>query len=213
MSSFNKLTELDIANGANPYLGSSFIEVPEGGPLPVTLINFAGKNNGAINKLVWKVADEENVNYYELQRRGNGQHSQLSVKRKLLATTAIFITITFYSKPNIYYYRLKIVDKDANFKYSEIIQLRNDLNKNFATVNPNPFKDGLVVTIESILPDKVTFILTDASGRQIVRENKTRFRGTNVMRINETGKLTKGIYLLTAIKSIQSQTIKVVKGN
>ena len=37
--------------------------------------------------------------------------------------------------------------------------------------------------------------------------------GTNVISIDETNNLSKGTYLLTIIKSNQSQTIKVVKGN
>ncbi len=144
-SSFNKLIDLDIANGANPYLGSSFIEVPESGPLPVTLINFTGKNNGAINKLAWKVDNEQNLVYYELQRSDNGQQFTAISKTKAIGNNSYFYDDNILFEPaSIYYYRLKIADKDANFKYSEVIQLRRDLNNNFVTVNPNPFKDMTV---------------------------------------------------------------------
>jgi uncharacterized repeat protein (TIGR03803 family) len=214
MSSFNKLTDLDIANGANPYLGSSFIEVPESGPLPVTLINFNGKNDGETNKLVWKVANEENVAYYEIQRSGNGQQFTAISETKAIGNNSyVYDDNILFEPASVYYYRLRIVDKDAHFKYSEIIQLRKDLSKNFATVNPNPFKNRLVVTIQSLYADNATLVLTDVSGRQIAWENKSLFAGTNVLSINETDKLTKGIYLLTVIKSNQTQTIKVIKGN
>jgi len=213
-SSFNKLTDLDIANGANPYLGSSFVEVPEGGPLPVTLVTFAGKNNGAINKLVWKVDNEENVAYYELQRSSNGQQFAATNQTKATGSNSYVYNDNILFEPlPVYYYRLKIVDKDANFKFSEVLQLRSDLNKNLVTVNPNPFKDRLLITIQSLSPDKVTFILTDVCGRQIVKKNKSIFAGTNVIGINETGNLTRGTYFLTIIKSDQTQTIKVIKGD
>ncbi len=214
MSSFNKLTDFDIANGANPYLSSSFIEVPESGPLPVTLIKFTGKNNGSTNKLAWKVDNEDNVDYYELQRSGNGQKYTAVSQTKAVGNNNYFYEDNILFEPaSVYYYRLRIVDKDANFKYSEVIQLRNDLNRNFVTVNPNPFKDRLVVTIQSLSPDQATFVLTDIRGRQIVRGNKSLFAGTNVLSINETDKLTKGTYLLTVARSNQIQTIKVIKGN
>ena len=214
MSSFNKLTDLNIANGANPYLGSSFIEVPESGPLPVTLINFTGKNNGAMNKLIWKVDNEENVAYYELRRSGNGREFTAISETKAIGNNSyVYDDNILFEPASVYYYRLRIVDKDANFKYSEVIQLRKDLNKNFVTVNPNPFKDRLVVTIQSLSADNATLVLTDVSGRQIARENKSLFAGTNVLSINETDKLTTGIYLLTVIRSNQTQTIKVIKGN
>ncbi len=214
MLSFNKLTDLDITSGANPYLGSSFVEVPDGGPLPVTLINFTGKNNGALNKLLWKVDNEENLVYYELQRSGNGQQFTVINQTKATGNNSYAYNDNILPDPApVYYYRLRIVDKDANFKYSEIIQLRMDLNKNFVTVNPNPFKDVLVVTVQLLSPDKATFILSDASGRQIAKEHKSLSAGTNVLSINETGRLTRGIYLLTVIRSNQTQTIKVIKGD
>ena len=72
-SSLNKLIDFDDADGANPYLGSAFVEVPESGALPVTLLSFTGKNNGNINQLTWKVANEQNLDYYELQRSIDGQ--------------------------------------------------------------------------------------------------------------------------------------------
>ena len=81
------------------------------------------------------------------------------------------------------------------------------------TVNSNPFKDRLVVTVQSLYADNATLVLTDVSGRQIARENKSLFAGTNVLSINETDKLIKGTYLLTVIRFNQTQTIKVIKGN
>ncbi len=181
-SSFNKLIDLDIANGANPYLGSSFIEVAESGPLPVTLVNFTGKNNGPTNKLVWKVTDEENVAYYELQRSSNGQQFAATSQTKAIGSNSYTYDDNILFEPlPVYYYRLKIVDKDANFKFSEVLQLRSDLNKNLITANPNPFRDRLVITIQSPSADKVIFVLTDVRGKQIVTETKSMFTGTNVM--------------------------------
>ena len=63
------------------------------------------------------------------------------------------------------------------------------------------------------IPDKATFIISDVSGRQLYKQNKNVAAGTNVVEINEAGKLAKGTYLLTIIESQQIQSIKVVKGN
>jgi Secretion system C-terminal sorting domain len=105
------------------------------------------------------------------------------------------------------------VDQDGKFNYSEIVQLKTNFNGNFVMVNPNPFKERLVITVQSQLPDKATFILTDATGRRLFRENKQITAGTNVISIDEVNSLSKGTYLLTFIQSKQLQTIKVVKGN
>ena len=94
-----------------------------------------------------------------------------------------------------------------------VIKIRTGLNGTFATINPNPFKDRLMVTVESPIQDKATFIITDVSGRQLYKEIKLLFPGTNVLQLNETRSLSKGTYLLTIIESQQTQSIKVVKGN
>lgn len=213
-SFFNKLIDFDAANGANPYLGSAFIEVPESGPLPVTLLSFTGKNNGNTNELTWKVSGEQNLDYYALERSSDGQTftERFEIKAFGQSSYSYNDNITDAASP-VYYYRLKSVDADGNFKYSNIIQLRNGYNKYFVMANPNPFKDRLQLTIASPSTDKVTFLLTDISGRQLLKKNKQIFSGTNVVSIDEINNLTKGIYMLTISWPNQSQTIKVIKGN
>ena len=55
------------------------------------------------------------------------------------------------------------------FNYSEVVQLKNNFNGNFVTVNPNPFKEKLVITIGLLIQDRVTFVLTDVSGQTIIK--------------------------------------------
>ncbi len=54
--------------------GEYYVFLNIGGALPVTLISFTGKNSGKTNVLSWEVANEENLNYYELQRSTDGQN-------------------------------------------------------------------------------------------------------------------------------------------
>ena len=113
----------------------------------------------------------------------------------------------------IYYYRLKMVDKDGNFKYSPVVKISMHAKGKFASVNPNPFKQKLELTIESLVPDKATLIINDVDGRLLYRQIKNVTAGTNVIEINEAGRFSKGTYLLTIIESQQIQSIKIVKGN
>ena len=211
-STYAKLIDYNGANGANPYIGSAFIEVPEGGPLPVTLISFTGKNNGNSNQLSWKVENEQNLNYYELQRSSDGQNFKVLSQIKAAGNQSYTYNDRIATASSLYYYRLKSVDKDGRFKYSVVIKIRTDLN-GFAVVNPNPFKNKLVVNIESLIQDKATLIITDIGGKQFYKQNVLLSPGINVVGINETSRLSKGTYLLTIIGSQQTQSIKVVKGN
>ncbi len=182
--------------------------------LPVTLINFNGKNSGSKNLLSWHVANETGLSYYELQRSEDGQNFSgiATVSATGNANYSFTDLLNAVSSP-VYYYRLKSVDKDGDSKLSTIIKIKTSANGAFAEVNPNPFKDNLKVNIESESQDRVTFIITDISGRQLIKQQKNLFAGNNVVEISEAGKFAKGSYLLTVVSSQQMQTIKIFKGN
>ncbi len=209
-SLFTNLLDFNGTNGAHPY--STFIEVKESGPLPVTIISFTGKNMGNHNVLVWKVENEQDLKYYELQRSIDGQNFKEIAQIKAVGNKIYTYNDNVAATPSLNYYRLKSVDRDRNFSYSSTITLRSPL-KRFLIASPNPFKDKLVVSIQSSVPDKAIFLITDGKGRQLYKENRTLSAGVNIVEIKEAGRLPQGMYLLTIIQSQQTQSIKVVKGN
>jgi len=211
---YTKLFDYDGSNGAMPYFGSGFTELADLSPLPISLISFSGQNREAINTLFWKIADHQNLSYFGLQRSTNGQdfrdisqiqvngNSDYSYDDKIAADTIIF-----------YYYRLKLVDMDGNFKYSDVIKITVQLKEDFIFVNPNPFKDHLVLNIHSQVQDNAVFVLTDLSGRQLLRKNESLTRGPNIVQINETGRFPEGTYILTIATSSKTKSLKLVKSN
>ncbi|MEO8110285.1 MAG: alpha-amylase family glycosyl hydrolase [Ginsengibacter sp.] len=182
--------------------------------LPVTLINFDGKNNGSKNLLSWKVANETGLNYYELQRSEDGQNfSPIATINATGNSNYSYADILNSTSSPVLYYRLKSVDKDGDFKLSVILKIKTNAGEKFAEVNPNPFKDNLTVNIESRSQDDVTLVVTDLSGRQLLKQNQNISAGKNIVNINGANKFAKGSYLLTIIASQRMQTIKVIKGN
>ncbi len=69
------------------------------------------------------------------------------------------------------------VDKDGNFKYSQVITITTASQGKFAQVNPNPFQNKLLVSIQSPFQDKAIVTLTDMSGRQLLRQTRTLASG------------------------------------
>ena len=102
---------------------------------------------------------------------------------------------------------------DGGFKYSTIIKIITNVSRILAVVNPNPFKNTLIIHVESVVEGKASFILTDLSGRRLFKEDKLLIPGTNIVKIGELSTLSRGTYLLTIIRSQQMQNIKVIKGN
>jgi len=211
-SKFTKLLDYDGSNGANPYFGSAFIELAELAPLPIMLLNFTGENKEDVNELSWTIANEQNLDYIELQRSGNGQNfTGISQIRGTNISTYTYDDNIKADTSTLYYYRLKIVDADGNFKYSDVIKIKLRLKEDFIFVSPNPFKDRLVINIHSQKQDNAIFVLTDLSGRQVLKKNESLSRGSNIVQIHENGNLPEGTYILTIITSNKSKSLKLVK--
>ncbi|MEO8765347.1 MAG: choice-of-anchor tandem repeat GloVer-containing protein [Ginsengibacter sp.] len=211
-ATYTKLLDFNGINGANPFIGSAFVEGPEAGPLPVALVSLTGKNSGNSNQLTWKVDNEQHLDYYQLERSVDGQNFKEISQIKATGNNSYSYTDLVAGGSFLYYYRLKSLDKDGHFKYSIVIKIRTGL-KGLAVVTPNPFRDKLIVNIESPLQQKVIFMLSDLNGRKLYRDSKVLASGSNIIEINEAGRLSKGTYLLTIIESGETQSIKVVKGD
>jgi hypothetical protein len=104
------------------------------------------------------------------------------------------------------------VDIDGHFNFSGIVTIKRTVNGWHAQVNPNPFEKNFKINIQSPLKDKATLIITDISGRQLLKQNIQMAPGNNSFEINGSAKFTNGSYLLSIFATQQTQSIKIIKG-
>lgn len=138
-------------------------------PLPITLTNFAGslKNNNAI--LSWSTTNEVNADRFEVERNNNGTWSNIaSVTAKGTASNT-YQAMDANLAVGKWQYRLKMVDKDGRFSYSQIVTL--DLNGKGLFVlgqnYPNPVKGSTQVSYQVNTDAKVIIELLTNDGRKI----------------------------------------------
>lgn len=123
---------------------------------PVELAKFDAKLVNDIQvELSWQTHSEENSSHYEIERSTTGEeNSFVKVGEQTAAGTSIevinyFFTdrITFQSK--YLYYRLKMIDLDGKFQYSdtEVIKL-NQIDIPDIQVYPNPAIDEISLAAE-----------------------------------------------------------------
>ncbi len=116
--------------------------------LPVSLINFAGIKEGAINRLSWTTTTETNNAGFSIERSADGRNfSTLSYVASKAengnSTNTInysFNDVRTLSGNN--YYRLKQVDKDGRATYSSIVLIKGDKVRAIMITGlyPNPAK-------------------------------------------------------------------------
>lgn len=146
--------QIDDGNGG---IDSDTIFINVEAPLPVELVYFSGTSEQCKVQLSWKSEVEKNFLAYSIERsfdqinfRSIGQLEGLG---GLQAYTYQFTDETALDQQ---YYRLKMIDNDGSFEYSEVLAVNQDC---FASqpilIYPNPVTDGQTLSIKfySNLPE------------------------------------------------------------
>ncbi len=160
--------------------------------LPLHFLSFnANKNNTAVD-LKWSTSNETNVVSYAIERSTDGiNFTEIGF---VDAGKKQYLFTDYIPFPDTNYYRLKQVDQDSTYRYSEIEIIRNDKGAASWIVYPNPVKDYATVRLYSDM-DNIQISLYDIAGRTVYQT--TQSKGTKGEEISiPVNNLTKGVYLL-----------------
>ena len=130
----------------------------QGQALPLELIDFQVKpleNRHAL--LTWKTANEERFSHFEIERSTDGQEWFFVDKKNgngfdLQESNYSFIDKNIYAEGQFFstfYYRLKMVDLDASFEYSELRNIEFEGKNTSISVFPSP-SSGIVNFTEEL---------------------------------------------------------------
>lgn len=181
------------------------------GSLPLTLLSFTGEQQSKTNLLKWVTSQEINTSYFELERSDNANN--YSVIKSLLAAGNSSIARNYVSTDEHpftgnNFYRLKMVDKDGKFTYSNIVLLRVLQNDVLLSVFPNPTADRLNIAISgSTNIGQIQLRLFDNAGKLVAEQSNTNNNGLTL----DISKYASGVYLLKIMYSDKEETIRFIK--
>jgi hypothetical protein len=185
--------------------------------LPVTLMHFKGKKQGGTILLDWATASEIQVNRFEIERSNDGFSF---LKIGTVAATGNSNTNKSYaftddhpSSGAVNYYRLKMIDNDGKFTYSnQVVFLGDRSNIVIDKIKPNPFTDLINVGIVLQRSQQLTIQIVDMAGRVAVSRDFTAVEGNSNIVYNGLSGLTAGIYfikIITADTLLQQKVLKI----
>jgi hypothetical protein len=169
-------------------------------PLPLTLEEFKGQEKNATINLSWKTSQEENLNRFEVQKSRDGISFE-SIGLVFPWEDASHIDYVFSDKnaiPGSNYYRLKMIDNDASFKYSNILTFSiTQTTGAKVLIAPNPVAGNIGVQLTGLSENTYRMELSNVAGQKIVEKtfNITRYSQTEYLM--RTVSMTPGIYFLT----------------
>lgn len=159
-------------------------------PLPVNFMGFNAKKVSNGIQLTWKVAGEENVDRYEVERSADGRNfaSIGSVSSTKSDTYNYFDA----NNSSTVYYRIKNVDIDGKFKYSTIARLVNGKSEIVLKAFPQPVLSQL--TIQHPIIKGASFVTVSTADGRIVKTVRPTFG--SMQTFVDMSNLQSGMYMV-----------------
>lgn len=188
-------------------------------PLPVELTSFTGYNDGNKNVLNWTTASEINTAKFEVERADNlsGPFSYVG-ERPAAGNSAQPLNYTLDDLNPLVghnYYRLKMIDLDGSFKYSNVIMINVDdisYDDAITSVYPNPTDHTIFIDYQSSAASKVNITVYNAIGQEMLYQKTAVAKGTQTLHLDVSA-FADGVYIIqiqdvSSGKMMQSKFIK-----
>ncbi len=167
-----------------------------GSALPIVLSKFSGAYVKGVNDLYIQILQAINVQSIVIEKSADGytfsQLGELQVTPTELVGTHTFVDAQPLAGDN--FYRLRIVDNDGNFQYSDVVLIKNPASQ-LVYIYPNPVKDNLLVSLSGMQPGRYNFEIFDVSGKTLVKNATPVNGGSQTVSIPLQGVAT-GVYLI-----------------
>ncbi len=180
--------------------------------LPVKLLSFIATKQGTKNLLQWTTGQEINSNYFEVERSNNGVNYKAIGQVNGAGNSEVAKNYSLVdSKPvnGSNYYRLKIMDKDGKFIYSQIRSI-NETVSFAASIYPNPVQTNLNISITATKDEQAAMEVMDANGKVLLSQNINIAQGTSLQAVNVSN-FAGGNYFITIKTDEGSRNIKFIK--
>ncbi len=181
--------------------------------LPVALVSFTGKNSGETNVMEWLTVSETRSDYFVVERSRDGKTFEPVGKVKGAGNSTVEKTYSFTDEhpfSGINYYRLKQVDYDGNFSYSQTVSVTTMHESAIIKIYPVPSGKELSCEFYSDENSEIKIYVTDVLGNTMLRKDLKAKQGLNKDKI-DIEKLPHGIYYLEMNDRTRQSQLKFVK--
>lgn len=182
--------------------------------LPIKLLSFEGVVNKGAAHLSWKTDDNEEGNYFEVQKSRDG---------KTFATAAVVFTTaksgaeayTFVDDKELNtatYYKLKMVNKDNSLSFSKVVMLNTTAtNTSSLSILKNPVESTLSFTYTSSHTTQTNIVIYNTTGVKVYSTLVNTQKGTNTLSFTLSSILTPGAYFLEVANGTERSVARLVK--
>ncbi|MES2689322.1 MAG: T9SS type A sorting domain-containing protein [Bacteroidota bacterium] len=207
----------DLRNTVFTYMGA---DENTANPVPVKLLQFTATRKAADVELNWSTASEKNNLGFDVERSVDGKRfEKIGFVKGTLASAvkSSYQTIDERAFENArsstIYYRLKQLDVDGRYTYSDVAMVSNPLGRPLAMVAfPNPFNSSMKIRFtHDAENDDATLELRDLNGKLVYTANVQLKAGENELETGDLSALNAGMYFMSIATPGKTAVIKVIK--
>lgn len=187
--------------------GAIFDIVASGDPLSIEMSKITANNIGKSNQINWNSYKEATGDKYiiERSRDGNTYFSIAEINAKGQASSYEYVDNTPFVGAN--YYRIKTVNVDGSFSFTNTAVAHMNALGNTMTVYPNPSNGIFTIEIPSMPSNQSRIYISDITGREV--KMMSAFV-SNTIQV-DISDVPNGIYFIKYIDENHSEVIKVTK--
>ena len=143
------------------------------GVVPIELLSFTGENRGNYNELEWETAREVNSSHFVIERSLDSTTEFVEIGKVMAAGNSSEVKGYDMRDYDIelaggYYYRLKLVDINEAFSYSETVRIDIERAGEYKMdLYPNPARSSVNLDLDIPTAGMVKVSIWDAQGKLV----------------------------------------------
>ncbi|HMN06972.1 MAG TPA: T9SS type A sorting domain-containing protein [Flavobacteriales bacterium] len=169
--------------------------------LPVELLFLQGVPRGGAVDLTWATATEKNSSHFMVEHSADAEHFTAIGKVQASGNTQYRTDYGFTDEEpftGVNYYRLRQVDKDGTWEYSNTVVVITDMQGGQVMVFPNPVEDVLRLALTAPAAGTARLQVLDALGRTVRERSMAVAYGQNLLEVDVQG-LHTGTYMVRLV--------------
>ncbi len=182
------------------------------GTVPLKIIYFTALQNGEAIHTQWKLAEQESVDYYELERSLDGIHFESIQKiTRTQKDTYGWVDKNITAGYPVFYYRLRCQLAGGRTIYSNIekVVMQNKYDQ-WLSIRPNPVTTNMELVFIADKNGKATLTIHDMPGKLMYKESFEVLKGYRDKKINLSA-LLPGVYMVQLKMGEKQITQKVIR--
>lgn len=167
--------------------------------LPVTGLEASVLRAGENVSVQWQTLTENNTSTFAVEKSFDAANwdEMYSVAAAGYSSSKRTYAAIDTKPGSVTYYRIKQVDNNGHYTYSNTVRITMTANTIDASTFPNPFVSQVQVDINSPATQKTVISFNDISGRKLVQKSWNVSKGRNSIVLQEVASLQPGLYILT----------------